>query len=72
MQHHSISQDLLPYLYGIENDISGLLSDLGYSFSPVLISGDVGDPGIYNLPTTTPVTTESVTYTAAGVPVSDT
>jgi hypothetical protein len=72
MRHYSITQDLLPYLYGIENDISGLLSDFGYSFSPVLISGDVADPGIYNLPTTTPVTTESVTYTAAGVPVSDT
>ena len=32
----------------------------------------MGDPGIYNLPATTPVTTKSVTYLAAGVPVSDT
>ena len=48
------------------------LANSGYSFSPILISGGVGDPGIYNLPTMTPVTTKSVTYIAAGVPVSDT
>ena len=65
-------QDLLPFIYNIETGVSGLLDNFGYSFSPVLISGQVADPGIYNLPTTTPVTTESVTYTAAGVPVSDT
>jgi hypothetical protein len=65
-------QDLLPYIYNIATDVSGLLDSFGYSFSPVLVSGQVADPGIYNLPTTTPVTTESVTYTAAGVPVSDT
>jgi hypothetical protein len=72
MRHFSINQDLLPYIYSIETDVSRVLGDLGYFFSPVLISGQVADPGIYNLPTTTPVTTESVTYTAAGVPVSDT
>lgn len=72
MGHFLIDQDLLPYIYNIEIDISGILGDFGYTFSPVLISGHVADPGIYNLPTTTPVTTESVTYTAAGVPVSDT
>jgi hypothetical protein len=65
-------QDLLPYIYNIATGVSGLLDNFGYSFSPVLVSGQVADPGIYNLPTTTPVTTESVTYTAAGVPVSDT
>ena len=65
-------QDLLPYIYNIETRVSGLLDRFSYSFSPVLISGQIADPGIYNLPTTTPVTTESVTYTAAGVPVSDT
>jgi hypothetical protein len=72
MSYFSIDQDLLPYIYNIETNISSILSDFGYSFSPVLISGQVAHPGIYNLPTTTPVTTESVTYTAAGVPVSDT
>jgi hypothetical protein len=64
-------QDLLPFIYNIETGVSGLLDHFGYSFSPVLVSGQVADPGIYNLSTTTPVTTESVTYTAAGVPVSD-
>jgi hypothetical protein len=72
MSCFSIDQDLLPYIYNIETNISSILSNFGYSFSPLLISGQVADPGIYNLPTTTPVTTESVTYTAAGVPVSDT
>jgi hypothetical protein len=72
MRHNSFAQDILPYLYRIENDISGLLGFFGYSYSPILINGDVGDPGIYNLTTTMPVTTESVTYQAAGVPVSDT
>jgi hypothetical protein len=38
----------------------------------VLVAGQVGDPGIYNLPATMPVTMESATYQAAGVPVSDT
>jgi hypothetical protein len=72
MKHYSLDQDLLPYLYGIENDVSSIFARFGYSFSPVLISGQVADPGLYNLPVTTPVTTESVTYQSAGVPVSDT
>jgi hypothetical protein len=72
MKHYTISHDLLPYLYDTENDIAGVFARFGYSFSPALISGQVADPGISNLPTTTPVTTESVTYQAAGIPVSDT
>jgi hypothetical protein len=72
MKHYSIGKDLLPYLYGIENDVSGIFAHFGYSLSPVLVFGQVADPGIYNIPTTTPVSTESVTYQAAGVPVSDT
>jgi len=72
MKHFSINQDLLPYLYDIEVGVSSLLTDIGYSFSPILIAGQVIDPGFYILPTTTPVSTESVTYTAARVPVSDT
>jgi hypothetical protein len=72
MRHYSIGPGLLPLLYDIENDIGGVLVHFGYSFSPVLVSGQVANPGLYNLPTTTPVTTESVTYQAAGVPVSDT
>jgi hypothetical protein len=72
MKHFAINQEILPYLYNVENGLSGILDGFGYSFSPVLIAGQIGDPGFYNLPTTLPVTTESVTYTAAGVPVSDT
>jgi hypothetical protein len=72
MRNPGTDHNFLPFLYGIENGISGVLADFGYDFSPVMISGPVADPGIYNLPTTTPVTTESVTYTAAGIPVSDT
>ena len=65
-------QALLPYLYNLETAISGLFAQFDYAFSPVLLTGQVADPGFYNLPTTTPVTTETVTYKAAGVPVSDT
>jgi hypothetical protein len=68
----SVDQELLPYLYDIEVGVSGLFAGIGYAFSPVLIAGQIADPGLYNLPGTTPVSTESVTYTAAGVPVSDT
>ena len=71
MQQFSIGQDLLPYIYDIENDAAGIFASYQYSFSPVLIAGQVADPGIYNLPATTPVSSESVTYQAAGVPVSD-
>src|SRR5277367_129172 len=72
MGHFSNNNNLLPYLYDGETYLASILAGFNYSFSPVLISGQVADPGIYNLPTTMPVTTESVTYTAAGVPVSDT
>ncbi len=72
MQQLSFSQDLLPYLYDIEVDVARVFADFQYAFSPVLLSGDIADPGIHNLPQTTPATLESVTYKAAGVPVSDT
>jgi hypothetical protein len=39
-------QDLLPYMYNIETGVSGLLESFGYAFSPVLVSGQVADPGI--------------------------
>ena len=63
---------LLQRLYGFEEALSGVLEPLGISFSPVSVSGAVADPGLYNLPDLTPITTEAVTYTAAGAPVSDT
>lgn len=48
-----------------------MLQPAGTQFSPVAVSGDAGNPGIYNLPYLTNATTEAVTYRAAGVPVSD-
>ncbi len=72
MSRLSIGVDLLEKLYGYEEDLSGFLAPLGIQFSPVEVSGSVGDPGLYNLPGLTPVTTEAATYTAGGTPVSDT
>lgn len=63
---------LLQRLYGFEEALSGVLEPLGISFSPVSVSGAVANPGLYNLPDLTPITTETVIYTAAGTPVSDT
>lgn len=62
----------LASLYSVEQSFSGLLAQYGYAFAPIYLGGDIADPGFYNLPDLTPVTTESVTYTAAGVPVRDT
>jgi hypothetical protein len=72
MKYFATGQNFLSTLYDIENDLSSIYASFDYAFSPVLISGQVADPGLYNLPATTPVTTESVTYQAAGIPVSDT
>lgn len=62
---------LAQQLYGLEETLSGLLAPLGVPFSPVSVSGGVGDPGMYNLPDLQPVTTEAATYAAGGAPVSD-
>jgi Protein of unknown function (DUF2934) len=61
-----------PNLYSVEVSFSGLLVQNGYSFAPVYLAGDIADPGFYNIADVTPVSTASVTYKAAGVPVSDT
>jgi len=66
------SVGLLQKLYGYEEALSGFLTSLGVQFSPIVVSGDVADPGLYNLPDLTPVTTETATYAAGGTPVSDT
>lgn len=63
---------LVQKLYGYEEALSGVLAPLGIQFSPVAVSGDVADPGFYNLPDLTPVTTEAATYSASGAPVSNT
>src|ERR1700712_1789777 len=72
MSKFSAIQDFLPDIYNLENEVSSIFAAFNYSFSPVFISGQVANPSLYSLPTTTPVTTESVTYQAAGVSVSDT
>jgi hypothetical protein len=58
-------------LYAAEVNLAGLFDRVGYTFSPVTLFGEVGDPGIYNLPSLTPVTNLTATYTAAGTPVTD-
>jgi len=63
---------LLQKLYSYEEALSGLLASLGIQFSPINISGEITNAGFYNLSGLTPVTTEAVTYAAAGTPVSDT
>ena len=72
MSRLAVDIGLLQKLYGYEEALSGLLAPLGIRFSPVSVSGDVADPGLYNLPDLTPTTTETATYTAGGTPVSDT
>ena len=58
--------------YGYEETLSVFLGSFGIQFSPVAVSGDVADAGLYNVSDMTPVTTEAVTYSAGGTPVSDT
>jgi hypothetical protein len=72
MQQHISGTASLAKLYSLEVSFSGILSQYGYSLAPVYLAGDVADPGFYNIPDITPATTESVTYKAAGIPVSDT
>ncbi|HSZ91915.1 MAG TPA: hypothetical protein VK822_21365 [Acetobacteraceae bacterium] len=72
MGQHANKGDILLQLYAAEVTLSGYLDHFGFAFSPVLLSGDVADPGFYNLPTLAPVTTQTATYTAAGTPVTDT
>ena len=72
MQHLLFNQNFISYLYSIEENVARIFADFYITFSPVSVSGDIVDAGLYNLPATRPVTVESVTYKAAGVPVSDT
>jgi hypothetical protein len=72
MKKYDSSHDILPYLYDLENDFARFSARFDYVFSPVLVFGQITDQGFYNLSSITPVTTESVTYRADGIPVSDT
>lgn len=66
------STDVLQTLYREQEALGGVIAQLGIPFSPVFISGDVANPGVYNLPSLGSTTTEAVTNYAAGLPVSDT
>ncbi len=72
MGHHAAKEDFLQRLYAAEETLGNRFEHFGFAFSPVVLSGDVGDPGIYDLPTLAPVTTQEASYTAAGTPVTDT
>jgi hypothetical protein len=69
--HQHFKANLVQNLYASEIKLAGLFDRFGYTFSPVTLRGGVGDPGIYNLPSLTPVSTLTATYTAAGTPVTD-
>lgn len=72
MGYQASSSTLLERLYAAKMKLAGFLDQFGLPFSPIPLFGDVADPGIYNLPDLTPVTTLTATYTAAGIPVTDT
>jgi hypothetical protein len=59
-----------PDLNQIEQAVAKLKQPLRAAAFQLL--GNIADPGICNLPTLTPVTTLTATYTAAGTPVTDT
>jgi hypothetical protein len=63
---------ILKRIYAAEVKLGECLGKHGIAFSTVLLLGDIADPGIYNLPDLTPVTTQTATYTAGGTPVTDT
>lgn len=66
-----IAADLTAHAYKLEEGLASFFSSQGVAFSPVLVLGEVGDPGIFNLPDLTPIATQTVTYQAAGNPVTD-
>jgi hypothetical protein len=72
MGHQVTNDQLIERLYSTEMKLAGFLDHFGLELSPILLFGDVADPGIYNLPYLTPVTTLTATYSAAGIPVTDT
>lgn len=72
MGHYASCGDIRQNLYEAEESMSRFLAHLGFPFSPLLLFGELGNPGIYNLPDLGPLTTQTVTYTAAGTPVTDT
>jgi hypothetical protein len=71
MGHQAPFEQLALQLYPFEETLAGILDQRGITYAPVLLSGDVNNPGFYNLPDLTPVATQTATYLAAGTPVSD-
>src|ERR1700689_5556240 len=63
---------LLGIFYNAEVALSNLFAHFHYQYAPVFVGGDIADPKFYNIPYLHPVTTESVSYLAAGAPVHDT
>jgi hypothetical protein len=72
MAYGSGQGTFLARLYTVEEKLGTFFGWFGFSFSPVLLTGDVADPAVYNQPALAPVTTQTATYTAAGVSVTDT
>jgi hypothetical protein len=72
MGHHADWGNLLERLYASEENLGAYFAQFGFSYSPIVMLGDVADPGVYNLRDLAPVTTQTVTYNAAGTPVTDT
>jgi hypothetical protein len=72
MSRHASYEDILQSFNTTEENLSRFLMQFGVSFSPVLVLGDIANPGFFNLPSVVPITTQLVTYTAAGMAVSDT
>ncbi len=71
MAHQTTAADFVEKLYAAEVRLAGIFDHFRYMFSPVALKGEVGDPGTYDLPSLTPVTNLTATYTAAGTPVTD-
>jgi len=72
MSHEVSYASILQPLYADEEALAGFYASLGFPFSPVPLSSDVATPGVYDLPSLGPETTQAVTYAAAGTSVSDT
>jgi hypothetical protein len=72
MQQRQSEIAILGRLYNAEVALARLFGHFHYEFAPVFLDGGIADPGFYNIPSVSPVTTEMVTYKAAGVPVTDT
>lgn len=72
MGHHTGRSGVLEKFLGADEGPGGYFTTCESPSAPVAVLGDVADPGVYNLPDLTPVTTQTATYTSGGTPVTDT